>query len=232
MSIAEKIGIIAENVPVVYSAGKSEGMREEHGTFWDTFQENGARTNYDYAFYGYGWRTENFKPKYPIRASRCTRMFFNSMLTNLADYTLDTSECDAFTDMFNNAWGVSHVPRLDMRKLSDASNAVYTFSSPNISKIECLVISESTRFAQQTFYGTSALEELRLEGTLACNMDLHWSRKLSADSIINVVGTLSGTASGLTLTLPSEAEQTVDAKRSGLWAELIASKPNWTVSLI
>lgn len=228
MSIAEKITVIADNEPLVYDAGK----KYEYDKFWDAFQEKGARTNYDYAFYGYGWRTENFKPKYTIKANRCARAFFNSLLSNLTDCTLDTSECTAFSDMFNNAWGVSRIPPLDMRKLTDASNGIYIFSSGTISVIDRITVCEDTRFAATSFYGASGLESLTLEGTLACGLDLHWSKKLSADSIISAVDALSDAATGLTLTLPSCAEETVDAEYPDYWALLISKKPNWTIALV
>ena len=42
---------------------------EHYDTFWDTYQQNGKRTNYQYAFSGKGWNDTTFKPKYDISVS-------------------------------------------------------------------------------------------------------------------------------------------------------------------
>ena len=62
MSIAEKLTTIAENEQKVYEAGK----KSQYDEFWDTYQTNGQRTNYTYAFSGLGWTDNLYKPKYPI----------------------------------------------------------------------------------------------------------------------------------------------------------------------
>ena len=48
-------------------SGVNDGKQEEHDTFWDTFQKNGSRRNYSYAFFD-GWTNANFAPKYDIIA--------------------------------------------------------------------------------------------------------------------------------------------------------------------
>lgn len=63
MSMGEKLEIIAENVPKVFSAGK----KEEQRAFWENLQESGNRTYHMYTFYGAGWNDTNFHPIYPIK---------------------------------------------------------------------------------------------------------------------------------------------------------------------
>jgi hypothetical protein len=47
-------------------------------------------------------------------------------------------------------------------------------------------------------------------------------------SLASIVGALSDTATGQTLTLPATAESTYDsATYIGRWKEVVASKPNW-----
>ena len=51
---------MAESIPKVYDAGK----KSQYDEFWDSYQENGTCTNYNYAFYGRGWTNKTFNPKY------------------------------------------------------------------------------------------------------------------------------------------------------------------------
>ncbi|MBE6739702.1 MAG: hypothetical protein E7565_05230, partial [Ruminococcaceae bacterium] len=45
----------------VFEAGKSQGGGDSYyDTFWDNYQQNGNRTNYENAFAGYGWNAETF----------------------------------------------------------------------------------------------------------------------------------------------------------------------------
>ena len=55
MSIAEKLNAVAENEKKVYDAGK----QAEYNDFWDVYQQNGKRTNYNQAFGNLGWTNEN-----------------------------------------------------------------------------------------------------------------------------------------------------------------------------
>ena len=65
---------IAENVPKVYEAGK----KAEYDAFWDVFQLNGTRANYEYSFASRCWNEKNLKPKYPMTPTGAQRMFQNS----------------------------------------------------------------------------------------------------------------------------------------------------------
>ena len=53
-----------ESVEKVYEAGK----KAEYDAFWDNFQQNGARRNYDKGFINTSgcWNSVSFKPKYDI----------------------------------------------------------------------------------------------------------------------------------------------------------------------
>ena len=65
-------------VDEVYNKGK----QEEYDAFWDAFQRNGNRRNYNYAFFD-GWTNANFAPKYDIIAELgySSYMFSQSKIT-------------------------------------------------------------------------------------------------------------------------------------------------------
>jgi hypothetical protein len=62
------------------------------------------------------------------------------------------------------------------------------------------------------------------------NFNVHWSPKLSKASIESIINALSSTTSGLTVTISKTAKEAVFTTEE--WATLIATKPNWTISLV
>lgn len=84
MSVSEKLQQIAENEQRVYDAGYQKGKAEggdteqayeqgveagkqaEYDRFWNTYQNNGNRDHYVYAFSWIGWNDDCYNPKYPI----------------------------------------------------------------------------------------------------------------------------------------------------------------------
>ena len=85
------------------------------------------------------------------------------------------------------------------------------------------------------------LREIRFAGKLAKNLSFgDYPKKLSKDSIQNIMSCLSDDVTGKSLTIPVAAVNTAfetssgaaDGSTSTEWAELIATKPNWTISLV
>ena len=62
MTIADKLVVVADNQQKVYDAG----AKSENDRFWDVFQDNGNRANYQYAFAYDRFSDANYNPKYPI----------------------------------------------------------------------------------------------------------------------------------------------------------------------
>lgn len=86
MNIAEQLRTIEDNVPKVYQAGYDDGAAAGGGgggdnyydTFWDTFQDNGERANYQNAFWS--WDGSICNPKYGIQGT-LTNAFQTSTVT-------------------------------------------------------------------------------------------------------------------------------------------------------
>lgn len=84
MSIDKKLIFAAENQERVYEAGKGA----ERDRFWDEFQQNGQRRNYNLAFGGEYWDDERIKKmKYPLNVGQlyAYMMFARSNVVDLAD---------------------------------------------------------------------------------------------------------------------------------------------------
>ena len=79
------------------------------------------------------------------------------------------------------------------------------------------------------FTGCTSLEYVRITGTVSKNISFADS-PLDKETIAHLVGVLSSTASGQTITFKKSAKEA--AFTDAEWNTLIATKPNWTFSLV
>ena len=227
MNIAEKLTAIGENQHAIYGAGK----RAEYDAFWDVFQTNGNRTNYQSAF-TVGWDDTNYNPKYPIIAGASGGLVgvfaSNAGITDTKVPITAYGSCQA---AFSYA-KVKKIPKIIFT--TDVTNVTYMFNSCN------------------------QLEEMYCEGTIAITgIDLHWSTKLNKASILSIInvlddvvheGTDADPTNKLTLSLTAvnnafyqvptyneygdiEVEECVGSE-SHEWNALVADKSNWSIVLI
>lgn len=242
MTIAEKLQVIAENESKIYEAGK----KAEYDKFWDSYQNYGKRTKYEYGFPGEGWNDENFKPKYDMilgAGYSATNMFWGCKIINLkkclddCGVKLDTGNATQFAGVFQN----SYVEVLPIINLSSASgNTGYSFLSTKIKTIEKLIFSEITNINSNMFQSSLDIENIVFDGVIAMPINLQWQTKLTKDTIISLINTLSSATSDLTATLNQTAVQNAfetsagaaDGNTSQEWKDLIATKSNWTISSI
>lgn len=247
MQLPQVLVTVANNMQKVYDAGFKEGRETFWGMFWDTFQNFGLRNQYSYAF-GYGWDDDNFAPKYmiapiedstPIAVATQTadHMFYMSNISYIDEKQVDLSRVEKFDYTFANSGFVS---------ISiDAGNAermIRTFSNtPYLTDLTIKNIPEKCTFTNtELFYRNVSLMNVHLSGTIGNDISFHDSPILSKESIINIVNTLSTSATGKTLELSvyavSRAFETEDRKKDGgtsdEWAALKATRPNWTITLI
>lgn len=222
--------------------GKAEGIEQgkqaEYDAFWDSFQENGNRRRYTYAF-TYTWTREMFKPKYDIIVGVALnyQMFNNCPI-----------EC-SLTEILNEA-GIA------LRFLGGYSSS--TFSSCNFTEID---ISSSVAFEtwastfsgclklkilklpelkrscvfNGTFGSCTALEDLTLSGVIGKDINFQWS-PLSVESMKNIISCLnnySGTSEEFKYRVIFKDECWAALEASGTaptgtnWAEYIDSI-GWT----
>lgn len=214
--VAKQLATIAQNEQKVYNAGIEQGKQAAYVTFWDSFQQNGTRNSYRYAFYSQGtniWTDALYNPKYPIMAT--------------ANYGGDSMfQASLITD--------TKVP------ITIGANASYTFlGCAFLVTIRKLIVSESTTF-NSWFNGCGALINLTVEGVIAQNgLDFRWSTKLSRASHESIVAALSTTTTGLTVTFSKAAvnkafetaEGANDGSTSAEWTSLKNTRTNWTIVL-
>lgn len=220
--------------------GGDTGYRGYYDEFWDNYQDNGNRKDYAGAFSGRGWNATTFKPKYDIIVSGSARCMFYAggrIDFSKANVKIDFSKCDNFNSTFMS--GVRYID-LDIdvsgrEKEIDLNN---TFSYYTVTRIKKLIVDEKVKYTN-TFTEAADLEELYVEGTIGNTISIRWSKKLNRASIESIVNALSPNTSGLTVTFSRTAvnkafetsEGLADGSSSAEWLALVATKPNWTISL-
>ena len=240
-----KTAELAEKVGEVFEAGK----KSEYDAFWDTNQRNGERRGYYRAYPNTDgeWSAENFRPKYDfICEGSCAQMFYGWEYGNVKidlgaifkqqGIILDTSRATNVSSLF--AFGAKLTGELPTVSCANAgSNTNGIFRGCKVSKIEKFIVTELTTF-DTTFYICDELVDIVFEGTIANTLSMSQSTKLSKASIISVISHLSDTTTGLTVTLSKTAVDVAFEEDGGAvgsvsteWENLVATKPNWTISL-
>ncbi len=225
-----------------FEEGKQEGIIEgkqaEYDAFWDLYQENGNRTHYNFAFAGYGWNDVTFKPKYDIKPTYASNMFANlsekNYITNLVELLnscgviFDTSQCTTFSNFLLYA-SPKILPEIDTRNCTNLNS----FSSnSSVQKIEKIILrNDGSQTVKTMFtYNHSGLKDIVFEGVVGQDFNMNTCPKLSKASIENIVSVLSVSATGKTLSISKTAKEREFTDEE--WQTLIATKSNWTISLI
>ena len=209
-------------------------------SFWKSYQDDGKRTDYSYAFRNAYWTNENFNPIYKAKVTKAYYTFTECKITDyekLASY-FDFSNCPNL----NYTFAHTSFTRLKELNFTSATTATSTFAnSQKLHTIDKIVINSdgSFPFENKTFQSCFGLVEIRFEGIIGTSFYIHNSPKLSKESIINIFEALSSSTSAQSVNLSKEAVNAAFQTSTGLnngtssdeWQMLIATKPNWTVNL-
>lgn len=215
-----------------YNRGYADGKQAEYDAFWDAFQQNGERTNYNYAF-AYGWSDATFRPKYDIVPNAIGTLFYYNNVTDIkkcldeAGVSIDFSGISGTIN--SGIFGYSETKTLPVLDFSNATDMNYTFSNcPKLESIEMLIVNENTKFTG-TFIPTlnSKLKEIRFGGVIGQKLNVQYC-PLSAESLRDIIGHLkdySGSGTTYTLTLgATNLAKLTDAEK------LIATQKGWTLA--
>ena len=234
MSINANVDRAKTDYDRAYEAGK----KSEYDAFWDAFQQNGWREDYERAFGGQGWTDKTFTPKYdivPIGYSAQT--FHGSRVVDLAacleksGVTLDTSKSHYLGQFAQESW-IQRMPVIDMSYSNQSSviDTQYAFGYSAVVSFEKIIFSEWTIFAN-TFIGCTSLVDLPVEGTIGQNgFSVQWSTKLTHESLMSIINALadksadtSGTVWTVTLGSDNIAKLSEEEQR-------IAKQKGWTLA--
>lgn len=238
-----------KDIDKAVETSEEQGRQQQYDEFWDSFQNNGKEYNYQFAFAGYQWNDTNFKPKYDIVLGvgyTGQSMFWSCPVTNIAEtlerqgVRLDTTNCGYWTSMFQLVESI-RIPELNCTHAMDYNNnGLYmTFYNAKVETFDKLVVVENVKYTS-TFQGCTNLKNIVFEGVIGQPINFQWSTLLTKESMLSIMSHLSETSSGMTLTLSKVAvnkafetsEGANDGSTSAEWVALVATKPNWTISLV
>lgn len=245
MGAADKLKTIAENIPKIYeegygdgyTQGESDGQKAEYDRFWDTYQRNGIRYGYYYAFAGDGWNDENFKPKYDlIFQGSSIYAFAYCQVTDLVDalekcgVILDTSLSTSNNYMFYSA-ATKRLPPINLTG-HHLVNSVFNNCS-NLENIEKIIVIENNRFSD-TFANCSNLKNITFEGVIGQNgLSFADSPLLTDATLRNIVGCLkdfTGTSETRSITFHADSVAKLESlTEDGKTLKQIANDKGWTV---
>ena len=218
----------AEGIEQGYSEGYNEGYTEgnvvnRYMSMWSIdslFRDSIFPQNFDLVV---EWNIDNI--------DSIAAVVFNSQ--NLRSVKLiNKGNKDSVISTDNAFRNVSTLETVDLtefnRKISKAS-WMFLGSSKLKSVYGALDFSLCTS-ATNWFSGAYALEDIEfVPETIKISIDFYWCTKLSKASIESIINGLSADTSGLTVTISKTAVN--NAFTDEEWATLIATKPNWTISL-
>lgn len=183
----------------VYDAGK----QTEYDKFWDTFQQNGKRTNYNRAFFSEtmaqsGWNDKNYNPKYDIVTISGAQTFWCALITDTKVPITLKDGCNANT-MFGSCTRLVTIPKL--------------------------ILEGTVTSWANAFVACNALEEINIEGVIDKDISFASSSKLAHGSIMNIIECLGTVSSTRTLTLGTEnLAKLTDTEKA------IATQKGWTLA--
>ena len=246
MSLADKLTTIAENMPKVYEAGKDKILSD----MWETIQQGGDRTDYEYAFRRWKLSKDIFKPKYDIRPTGSCRYLFQYTEGEPLDLIEIEKECGIVFD-FSGATtlaGLLQHAMVSTINIIDGGNSLsinYIFSPSRVTyynvikRINKLIVNASTTYTN-SFDKAYGIEHCVFEGVIGqSGLDTSACTLLDKESIISVINTLSAETNSLSVTLSKtavdKAFETSEGANNGStsteWTTLIGTKSNWTISL-
>lgn len=243
-SISPNMTVFTDNadVNITMDYHQSYGAWLEWNKFWDDTQDFGKKTDYWGAFAGLSPAV--FYPKYDIKPTDAAHMFrsFGARGADRSPMDLEERmrECGRVLD-FSQTTGmayfiyVSNIVRVGVINAINVGNFNYAFYAASALKIvDKFIISDSgNQTFVSAFQSANNLEQIFFEGVIGQDISFQWSTKLSKASIESIINALSSTSSGTTLTLSSTAVTNAFGSTTATeWTDLIATKSNWTISLV
>ncbi len=194
----------AEKIDEVYDSGK----KSQYDEFWDSFQQYGKRTLYDTAFCGSGFNETTFKPKYDIILKGGAYMPFARIAVKSLKKIEEENDIKIDFSGLASAEYLFHYSNIEEVGVVDLSNVTHPFSttftqSTNLKTIDLLILNNngSQTFKTGCFQGCKNLEEVRIQGKIGNNFDIHYSSVLSYESLMSIITALIETQNSLTLTI-------------------------------
>lgn len=208
----------AEGSDGLYEEGFEAGKKAEYDAFWDIVQQGGKRDNYSTAFSR--WDGEYIRPKYkvvPKNEQGAQTMFsgcpnlkkIEKAYFDMSQKAQGTNNNGGYYYMFASCVKLEEIEDIGFQAAPIVATTAHVYANAfsncyALHTIEKIRSDENAQY-QSAFASCRSLQNVTFEGVIGQNIDLHWSTPLSKASIVNIIGCLSDTASGKTLTLSKTA---------------------------
>lgn len=228
-----------DKIDAVYDAA----AQKAYDDFWDGFQWNGQRTNYENAFL-YWYDIGMGEPKYQVKigSSYTDRYMFDSNkgIKKLTAAKYDFSE--ALCSDSNGAMGGHCATFFSCTNLAEIEDiglkAGYYhrtfYADTSLHTIGMIRATKNSTFTDDCFYNCTSLKNINFEGVIGKNINFRYSplTALSVHNLFAVLDTEAGTdARSVTL---NEASKAAYDEKYGDWdakaAEFTAA--SWTIALV
>lgn len=170
-----------------------QGRQAEWSDFWDEYQKNGNRSDYNFAFHGYGWTNKTFKPKYDIICSRANSLFAYSKIEGSLKEILDKQGVILdISNALNLATTFQASLFTELPELIHPNLLGYSNTFDGMLNLESLKLVSTLGFTStsNTFKDCISLKNLELVGPISSpNLNVQWS-PLTHDSLINILNNL------------------------------------------
>ena len=212
--------------------GTDFGGKSQYDEFWDAYQQNGSRTNYDYSFARDGWTEDTFKPKYDIKPTTASAMFYFCKIVDLRGVlknqgvTLDLSKAIDFANCFQGS-RIEYIGAVDITGATKAVTSLFQ-QCYYLKEVSELIVKETNTFSNVTFYSCESLYAIKISGIIGSSISFVSSSLLTYESLMSIINALkdySGTTSTHTLTLHADAK----ARLSDTEKAIITQK-GWTLA--
>lgn len=240
----------AEGIEEGYADGKADGIEEgiqtEYDRFWSEYQNKENPPAWWICSYaGFGWNEKTFRPKYRISINGVAKSTFyaNQAKIDLTEYAKEhgidfTFKLATGSEKTFDESCFTHIPVVDISEVEGGVFRLFHWCL-YLHTIDKFIVSETVTNYDYNFRRNDALANILIEGVIAANIDFSYS-PLTAASITSVITHLSDTATGKTASFALNAvnaafesiEGATDGAESQEWLDLVATKPNWTISLV
>lgn len=228
IDVSEEIAsVLADKIGDLYDAGK----KAEYDAFWDGFQDYGNRKDYNQGFKN--WiSAKTISPKYPIITQNISELFRNCEKLETAPQVISTNADGTFGMCNMGYYQCYNLKSIDYDIYVSGTSSSSWNSSFNscksLKRIKKIGVLESHTFTR-VFENCIELEEIAIDGTIGQNgFDIHWSTKLTHDSLMSIINALadkSGTGTTWTITLGTEnLAKLTDGEKA------IATQKGWTLA--
>ena len=225
--------------------GIADGKQAENAQFWNNYLNHRTRYSLSTLFVGNGWNDDTFCPPMGTVISAkgysnkyADQLFMNSKITDLKgicerrNVTIDLSQATRFSQILSDST-ITTFPTVDTRCAPTLHNIFY--APQQLVTVEKLILKEdgSQTYNDNSFLLCVKLQNIVIEGKIGNSLKINGAPVLSKDSITSFVNALLDTASSQTLTLSKTAvESAFGSTTAAEWTALVATKSNWTISLV